>query len=123
MDYKSSTKRLAVTQGPGKYDRHSALKQAELRAALRVRGLDTHGTTQELEVRLARDDACGFFFGNLDAMNDEDLREGCQSLKIPSRCEREALIQRIRVYKYIKTERLEDEESEGENTGLPKKDD
>lgn len=56
-------------------------------------------------------------------MSNEHLRGGCQQLGIPSRCGREALIQRIRVYNHIKTERMDDEESEGENAGLLKKDD
>ncbi|CAF9909571.1 hypothetical protein IMSHALPRED_008408 [Imshaugia aleurites] len=83
----------------------TTLNQVELRAALRVRGLNTHGTTQELEARLARDDACGFFLGNLDNMSNDELGTECQRRDIPSRVDRVALIERIRVYNQLRTER------------------
>ena len=81
------------------------------------RGLITYGDSDDLRIRLKRDEAYGLFRGNLTTMSDEYLRNGCIYLSIPSRGNRQTLISAIQKYNRYKRQHMNDEETEeGFNT-------
>ena len=102
----------------------ATMGQLQMRIELARRGLVTHGNNQELRTRLENDETRGVFKENFRTMSDEYLRDGCRLLAIPSRGDRQSLINNIRRYNVYKRQKIANMEDEGDmNAGLPQPED
>ena len=78
------------------------ITQPQMREEAAHRGLIVYGTSADLEDRLRKDSKRGVFQGNLHSMSENDLREVCRSRSIPSKGNREKLVENIEKYNEYK---------------------
>ncbi|CAF9942599.1 hypothetical protein IMSHALPRED_003904 [Imshaugia aleurites] len=71
------------------------------------RGLVTYGDNQDLRTRLEHDETRGVFKGDFDTMSEEYLEDSCQLLSIPSRGDRQSLINDIKRYNMYKRQKID----------------